>query len=444
MKFDLVIHNAVIVTVNPDFDIIKNGVIGIRDGLIESVQEGGKDVSSCPASEYIDAGGGIVMPGLVNVHTHLPMSLFRGLADDLPLAEWLNDHIFPAEGRHITPETARAGALLSCLEMLLSGTTTCCDGYFLEDEVAQGISLSGMRAVAGQGVIDFPAPGVPDPTRNVEAAVAFVEKWRRQTPLITPSIFCHSPYTCSAETLQKAKQATNRLGVLFQIHVAETKFEREQSLAATGKTPVGYLDSLGVLDENTLAVHAVWVDEADMEILARRRVNIAHAPESNMKLAAGVAPVPRMLEKGLVVGLGTDGCASNNNLDLFGEMDMAAKLHKVTALDPTVMDARTVVRMATLMGAQAIGLGDAIGSLEPGKQADIIIINTHQPHLTPVYHPESHLAYAVRGADVRDVLVAGRVVVRDRQPVAIDIDDILDRAAAIGVKVQPLQPDSEF
>jgi 5-methylthioadenosine/S-adenosylhomocysteine deaminase len=440
MKLDTVIHNAVIVTVNPNFDIIQNGVIGIRNGLIECVLAGGKDVLSTPAMEYIDAGGGIVMPGLVNVHTHLPMSLFRGLADDLPLAEWLNDHIFPAESRHITPETARIGALLSCLEMLLSGTTTCCDGYFYEDAVAEAILETGIRAVAGQGVIDFPAPGVPDPSRNVETAAAFVEKWRHHSPLITPSIFCHSPYTCSAQTLKKAKQAADRLGVLFQIHVAETKSERDQSLAATNMTPVAYLDSLGVMDKNTLAVHAVWVDEADMEILARRNVKIAHAPESNMKLAAGVAPVPRMLEKGLTVGLGTDGCASNNNLDLFGEMGMAAKLHKVMASDPTVMSARTVVRMATIMGAKAIGLGDVIGSLEPGKQADIIIINTRQPHLTPVYHPESHLAYAVRGADVRDVLVAGRVVVRDRRPVALDMDKIRGRAAEVGMQIQPLQP----
>jgi len=436
IKSDLLIHNAVIVTVNPEFDIIKNGVIGIRDGLIQYVQAGGADLSCFPASEYIDAGCGIVMPGLVNAHTHLPMSLFRGLADDLPLAEWLNDHIFPAESRRITPETIHVGALLSCLEMLLSGTTTCCDGYFFEDEVAEAISLSGIRAVAGQGVIDFPAPGVPDPSRNVETAVAFVEKWRHRSPLVMPSIFCHSPYTCSAETLKKAKQAADRLGVLLQIHVAETKSERDQSLAATGMTPVAVLDSLGVLDENTLAVHAVWVDENDMDILARRRVKIAHAPESNMKLAAGVAPVPRMLEKGLTVGLGTDGCASNNNLNLFGEMDMAAKLHKVMANDPTVMNARTVVRMATIGGARAIGLGDMIGSLESGKQADIIIIDTRKPHLTPMYHPESHLAYAVRGADVRDVVVAGRVLVRDYRLVYPDVAGVLQDARSVGEKVK--------
>ncbi|RJP84931.1 MAG: amidohydrolase [Desulfobacteraceae bacterium] len=436
MKFDLVIHNAVIVTVNPDFDIIKNGTVCIKDGVIHSVRQGGKDKAPCPSCEYIDAAGGIVMPGLVNAHTHLPMSLFRGLADDLALSEWLNDHIFPAEGRHISPETVRAGTILSCLEMLLSGTTTCCDGYFFEDEVAEMMFLSGIRAVAGQGVIDFPAPGVPDPSRNIDVAVEFVEKWRHRSPLVTPSIFCHSPYTCSAQTLKTAKQAADRLGVLFQIHVAETKSEREQSLAATGMTPVAYLDSLGVLDENTLAIHAVWVDETDMDILARRNVKIAHVPESNMKLAAGISPVHRMLEMGLMMGLGTDGCASNNNLDLFGEMDMAAKLHKVTAGDPTVMNARTVVRMATIGGARAIGLGDVIGSLEPGKQADIIIIDTRKPHLTPLYHPESHLVYSVQGADVRDVLVAGLALVRDYRPVFLDADEIRGEAAEIGARIK--------
>ena len=436
MKYDLLIHNAVIVTVNPDFDIIRNGVIGIKDGLIQRVQAGGEDAADCPASEYIDATGGIVMPGLVNAHTHLPMSLFRGLADDLTLASWLNEHIFPAESRHITPETVRTGTLLSCLEMLLGGVTTCCDGYFYEDAAAEAILETGIRAVAAQGVIDFPAPGAPDPSRNVEIATAFVENWRHRSPFVTPSIFCHSPYTCSAETLKKAKQAANRLGALFQIHVAETRNERDQSLAATGASPVAYLDSLGVLDENTLAIHAVWVDENDMEILARRRVNIAHTPESNMKLAAGISPVPRMLENGLTVGLGTDGCASNNNLDLFGEMDMAAKLHKVTANDPTVMNARTVVRMATIMGARAIGLGDMTGSLEPGKQADIIIIDIRKPSLTPMYHPESHLVYAVRGADVRDVLVAGRVLVRDYRPVYLGMDGILQNAQRIAEAVK--------
>jgi len=436
MKFDLVIHNAVIVNVNPDFDIIQNGVIGIKDELIQCVQEGGKDLFRPPAFEYLDARGGIVMPGLVNAHTHLPMSLFRGLADDLPLSEWLNDHIFPAEARYLSPETVRIGTKLSCAELILSGTTTCCDGYFFEDEVAEAILETGLRAVAGQGVIDYPAPGVPDPSRNIEAAVEFVTKWRGRSPLLTPSIFCHSPYTCSAETLKKAKQAADRLGVLFQIHVAETKHERDQSIAATGMSPVAYLDSLGVLDENTLAVHAVWVDLNDMDILARRKVNIVHTPESNMKLASGVAPVPKMLAKGLTVALGTDGCASNNDLDLFGEMDRAAKLHKVISEDPTVMTARQVIRMATIEGAKALGMAHVIGSLEPGKQADIIIIDTGKPHLTPLYHPESHLVYAVSGADVSDVFVAGRAIMRNYVPLTLDMDAVMEKAQSSALRIR--------
>lgn len=436
MNFDLVIHNAIIVTVNPDFDIINNGVIGIKDGLIACVQKGGGDLSGYPAAEFIDARGGIVMPGLVNAHTHLPMSLFRGLADDLPLSEWLNEHIFPAENRHISPETVRIGTRLSCLEMLMSGTTTCCDGYFYEDEVAEAITETGLRAVAGQGVIDYPAPGVPDPSRNIEAALEYVTKWQGRSPLVTPSIFCHSPYTCSDETLKNAKQAADRLGVLFQIHVAESEKERVQSIATNGMSPVTYLDSLGILNENTLVVHAVWVDEADLNILARRKVKIVHTPESNMKLASGVAPVPKMLERGLCVALGTDGCASNNNLDLFGEMDRTAKLHKVISEDPTLMNARQVIRMATIEGANALGMADGIGSLEPGKQADMIIIDTGKPHLTPMYHPESHLVYAVSGADVSDVFVAGRALMRNYLPLTLDVAAVMEQARFAGMAIR--------
>lgn len=436
MKFDTVIHNGTVVTVNRNFDILPDGVVGVRDGVIKCVQARCGDPSGFPAAEYIDAGGGIIMPGLVNAHTHLPMSLFRGLADDLPLEEWLYNHVFPAESRHLTPQTVRVGALLSCLEMVMSGTTCCCDGYFLEDATADAVAQAGIRAVLGQGVIDYPAPGVRDPSRNVAIADAFVENQKGRSPLLTPSIFCHSPYACSAETLQKAKAAASRHGVLFQVHVAETLEESNNSLKAHGLSPVARLDKLGVLDENTLAVHGVWVDEKDMEILADRRVKVAHTPESNLKLACGVAPIPRLMEKGVTVGLGTDGCASNNNLDMFGEMDMAAKLHKVTALDPTVMNARTVIQMATLEGARAIGLGNTTGSLEPGKQADVIIIDTHQPHLTPLYHPESHLVYAVRGGDVRDVLVAGTSLVRNRRPVLLDMADIFNQAKAIFRRIQ--------
>jgi 5-methylthioadenosine/S-adenosylhomocysteine deaminase len=315
--------------------------------------------------------------------------------------------------------------------MILSGTTSCCDGYFFEDEVASAVYMSGMRAVLGQGVIDFPAPGVPDPSNNIKNAVAFTEKWKKVSPLITPSIFCHSPYTCSIETLKKAKDAAASKGLLFQIHAAETRTEQDQIKSEHQTTPVQFLDRIGILDQNTLLVHTVWVDDDDIESIAKRRAKVSHNPESNMKLASGIAPVADFIKAGISVGLGTDGCASNNNLDLFAEMDMAAKLHKVNALDPTVMDARTVLNMATIGGAKAIGLDDNIGSLEAGKQADIIIIDIDKPHLVPMYNPVSHIVYSARGSDVRDVLVAGRILVRDHNLLSIDLEEILEKAAEI-------------
>lgn len=436
MRFDTVIGNGCVVTVNPDFDIIENGRIGIKDGRIVHVASKSDETEDWTAAETIDARGGLILPGLVNAHTHLPMSLFRGLADDLPLNEWLNRHIFPAEQAHIEPETVRTGALLSCAELLLTGTTTCCDGYFYESDVAEAVMDAGIRAVLGQGVIDFPAPGVPDPAQNIAVAEAFATQWKDRSERITPSIFCHSPYTCSQKTLIQAKKAADRQGVRFQIHVAETRNEVDMIDAAKGRSPVRYLARLGVLDPQTIAVHAVWVDDADIAILCGRGVCVIHNPESNMKLASGVAPVCAMLDAGIVVGLGTDGCASNNNLDMFAEMDSAAKLHKAVLRNPTVMDADTVLKMATIYGAKAIGLDNRIGSIEPGKAADIIIIDTAQPHLTPLYHPTSHLVYAVRGADVDMVMVDGQVRVRNGRLTDIDLNDLLQKAKAAGAVIR--------
>jgi 5-methylthioadenosine/S-adenosylhomocysteine deaminase len=295
----------------------------------------------------------------------------------------------------------------------------------MEDAVAGAVARSGLRAVLGQGVIDFPAPGVSDPARNIEVAKAFALAWRGRTPTITPSIFCHSPYTCSAKTLARAKATADRLGLIFQIHVAESRDERSKLPGPADLSPVAYLDSLGILDDRTLLVHAIWLDPGDIETIARRKARISHNPQSNMKLGCGVAPVDRLLAAGVTVGLGTDGCASNNDLDMFTEMDTAAKLHKVVGQDPTLLDAATVLKMATIEGARAIGLGDRVGSLEPGKQADLIVIDTNQPHLTPLYHPASHLVYAARGSDVRDVMIDGRMVVRSRQLLTLDLEQVI-------------------
>ena len=435
MVFDTLIYNGTLVTVNRQFDIIEDAVVGVKGGEIAFVGTVDK-AAETTAETRIDAEGGIIMPGLVNAHTHLPMSLFRGLADDLPLADWLNHHIFPAEQQHVRPETVVTGALLSCAEMLLSGTTCCCDGYFYEDAVAEAVDAAGLRAVLGQGVIDFPAPGVPDPTKNVEAARAFVDRWQGRSSLISPSIFCHSPYTCSAETLTLAKAAARDAGALFQVHVAETRNEAEMAGISGNDTPVAYLDRLGVLDPDTLAAHAVWVDTDDLALLADRGTGVSHNPESNMKLASGIAPVPDQIEAGIAVGLGTDGCASNNNLDMFAEMDSAAKLHKACRQEPTTMPAKTVIRMATIEGARALGLADRVGSIEVGKAADMIVIDTKKPHLTPLYHPDSHLVYSVRGADVAHVMVAGRLLVRNRRLLSLDLDTILSDAAAVAEQIR--------
>ncbi len=432
---DILIHNGVIVTVNPGMEIIENGFICISGEIITRVEARSGDDPLPQAETTIDANGGIILPGLVNAHTHMPMTLFRGLADDLPLMEWLNDHIFPAEANHVNPKNVKTGALLACAELALSGTTTCCDGYFLEDEVARAVQDVGMRAVVGQGVIDFPAPGVPDPGQNIRAAVDFVERWMEASSRITPSIFCHSPYTCSTETLRAAKAAASERGVVFQIHAAETKSERDQITSERGVSPIQYLDRVGVLDEQTLLVHCVWVDDADVELMAERNVRAVHNPESNMKLGAGVAPVPALMSGGVVVGLGTDGCASNNDLDLLREMDTAAKVHKAVTLDPTVMPAEDVLKMATINGAKAIGLDKSIGSLEPGKQADVIVIDVRKPHLTPMYNPASHIVYAAAGADVRHVTAAGKILVRDGKLLTMDLDDVMEQVVEIGKEI---------
>jgi len=432
---DILIVNGTLVTCDPEHTIIENGTVAITGDKIISTGST-EDFSSWKASKVIDADRGIIMPGLVNAHTHLPMSLFRGLADDLPLETWLNEHIFPAEGQHINPETVKIASLLSCAEMLLSGTTTCCDGYFFEDVVAEAVHETGMRAVLGQGVIDFPAPGVPDPQNNINNAKNYTVKWLDRYSAISPSIFCHSPYTCSADTLKRAKDAANSNGVLFQIHAAETREERGRSLEEHQVSPIKYLESIGLLDERTLLVHAVWLDDEDIGIIADSNASVCHNPESNMKLASGIARIPEMIKAGITVGLGTDGCASNNNLDLFQEMDFAAKLHKVQTEDPTVLDSRTVFKMTTAAGAKTIGLGELTGSIEAGKLADLIILNTHSPHMVPMYDPISHIVYSASGSDVRDVMIGGKVIVRDRNLLTMDLETLLEKAESLGRRIK--------
>jgi 5-methylthioadenosine/S-adenosylhomocysteine deaminase len=435
-RADLLVTGDYVLTFNHKKVVVEKGALAITGDSIIAVEKASVLREKIEAREILDASGCLVMPGLINLHTHAAMTCFRGLADDLPHQEWLHEHIFPAEAHHVREETVYWGTMLAIVEMIKSGTTTFCDGYFCEDGAARAVAASKIRAIVAQGVIDFPAPGVPDPRINVKAAEAFVFRWQGKSPHLTPSVFCHSPYTCSPETLARTKEVCRQHGILFQIHLAETMYEVEEVQKRYGRRPVEHLRALGLLDAETLCHHAVWVTDEEIEILAQNGVGVSHNPESNMKLASGVAPVPKMLASGIKLGLGTDGCASNNNLDMFQEMDTAAKLHKVHWRDPTLCSAVQVVAMASTGGASALGMRGKLGSLEPGKKADIITIDLNQPHLTPMYEPCSHVVYAARGADVRDVIIDGRMVMRQRQLLDIDEKEIMGKVREIASRIR--------
>jgi len=425
MNNDILIINSTILPLSHSGpDLIENGFIAIKGDVISAIGPMLDLPDSSKAEKTIDAAGHLAMPGLVNTHTHAPMTLFRGLADDLPLMAWLNKYIFPAEAKSVNEEMAYWCSKLAAAEMILSGTTTVADGYFLEDSVAEAFIDCGIRSVVAQGVIDFPAPGVPDPGENVTAAETFIERWQDKSSLLIPAVFCHSPYTCSPDTLERAKEMARLKDAMLFIHLAETRTEVEQIQEQHNTTPLRYLESLGILDEDTVCVHCVWLDDDEIEILAKSGAKVSTCPQSNMKLASGIAPLKKILAAGIPVGLGTDSCASNNTLDMFSEMDMCAKLHKVKDLDPTALQAKTVLEMATRGGAYVIGLEQEIGSLTPGKKADIILLDMMQPHLQPFYNPDL-LVYAACGADVKSVIIDGKLVMQDRQILAFDVDETM-------------------
>jgi 5-methylthioadenosine/S-adenosylhomocysteine deaminase len=384
---------------------LNDASIVVKGERIADIQTSGEKSQWPKEVEIIDARNCIIMPGLVNAHSHTAMTIFRGLADDLPLKQWLFDKIFPAESKYLNPETVYWGSLLGCLEMIASGTTSLVDGYFYQDETVRAVHRSGLRALTAQGVIDFPAPGVSDPEKNLRVATEFIEKWLGFSDLITPGLFCHSPVTCSDRTLKGAMKISRDFSLPLQMHLSETSEEVGEIINRTGLRPVHYLDKLGLLAEGLIAAHAVHLTDEELQSLSKKGVKIVHAPESNMKLSSGVARVSEMVGMGLTVGLGTDGCASNNNLDLFQEMDSAAKLGKVFSLNPVNMDALTVLKMATSWGAAILGLEKEIGTIEVGKKADIIVIDLQSPHLVPLYNPMSAIVYSASGADVKDVIV---------------------------------------
>ena len=432
---DLLIKGGTILTMNPSFEIIEDGQIAIQGNRIISVgHKNDSERYSLSAAEIIDASHSLILPGLINCHTHAAMSCFRGLADDLNLHEWLNQYIFPAEEAFVTEEMVYFGTLLSCIEMVRSGTTTFCDGYFFESEAAQAAKDVGMRGIMGEGIFDLPTPDLKNPRENIRDAERFIGEWLGDD-LITPTLFCHSIYACSSNTLKKAKAITNHHNIPFLIHLSETQEEVRESLKRFEKRPLAYLENLGILDERLIASHVIWVNDEEITLLQKRMAKVVHNPESNMKLASGVAPVPAFLSRGITVGLGTDGCASNNDLDLFREMGMAARLHKVMANDPTVLDARTALTLTTINGAKVIGRDD-IGSLGQGKKADLIIINLDKPHLVPLYNPCSHLVYAASGADVTTTIINGKIIMKDRKILTVDEQEVMREVKNIAKKVK--------
>jgi 5-methylthioadenosine/S-adenosylhomocysteine deaminase len=421
--FDLLIQNGTVLTMDRHNTVIEDGCVCVHGDQITHV---GKRPMKSHALRTIDARGGLILPGLVNGHTHAAMTLFRGLADDLPLMQWLNDYIFRVEEK-MDGDFVYVGTLLACAEMILSGTTTFCDMYLFENETATAASQAGMRCLVGEVLYDFPSPNYGTIEKGFEYTESLIDKWK-QHPLVNIAVEPHSLFTCSPELLKQASHLALRHDIPLILHLAETADEVRQIRARYGKGPVDHLSSLGLLGAHLIADHCVHLDLSDLKTLARHGVKVIHNPESNMKLASGIAPVVEMLTCGITVGLGTDGCASNNNLDLFAEMDTLAKLHKIRTMDTTVMDAVTALRMATIEGARALGMHEEVGSLEAGKKADIIVIDLNRPHLTPLYNPFSQIVYAARGSDVSHTIINGRLVMAQRNLLSIDLVELLGRA----------------
>jgi 5-methylthioadenosine/S-adenosylhomocysteine deaminase len=419
MRVDLLVLNGTLVTMDKAHSVIEDAGIAVAGGRIVAVGSSRDIIRMYTAPERVDASGKIIVPGLINGHTHIPMTLFRGLADDLDLQDWLTKYIFPAEAKNVSEEFVRAGTRLGLAEMIRGGTTTYCDMYYFEDAIADETAKAGVRGVLGETVIDFP---VADNKTNAEAMAyveKFVHKWKGND-LIVPAIAPHAPYTVSEEHLKAVRAFSDRTGALIVTHISETKREVDDSLKAKGASPVDYLNRIGFLGNRVIAAHMVWPSAGEIEILNRLGVGVVHNPQSNMKLAAGVAPVPKMMASGVRVGLGTDGAASNNDLNMWEEMDTAAKLHKVFSGDPKVMSAEEAFSLATIRGAEALHMEKEIGSIEKGKRADLVIVDRDSLNQIPLYNIYSDLVYATKASDVQTVIINGRVVMRDRRLLTLD------------------------
>lgn len=434
-EIDILILGGKLLLLDSENTELDHSAIAINEDNIIAIGQSKELIEKYKARKTIDARNSLIMPGFVNCHTHAAMTCFRGIADDLELMDWLNNYIFPAEAKNVNKELAYWGSLLACVEMIKSGTTTFCDMYIFEDETARAAKQAGMRCLLGEVLFDFPSPNFKSPEEGLDYTRMLIEKWQ-DDPLVNIIVEPHALYTCSPDLLTAAKNLADNYQVPLGLHLLENNYEKELLHEKFGKGAVPFLKEINILDERFIAFHCVCLSEEDMQLFAEYGCKVSHNPASNMKLASGIAPVPDMLKAGVTVGLGTDGCASNNTLDMIKEMSTTAKLHKVARLDPTVMDAKTVVRMATIEGAKTLCMGNITGSLEVGKKADIIIIGLNKPHLTPLYNEYSHLVYAANGADIDTVIINGKAVMENRRLLTLDETEIMQKVRKIAINIK--------
>jgi 5-methylthioadenosine/S-adenosylhomocysteine deaminase len=434
MGGNLIVENGVL-WASPD-EYWPRGVLVVEDGIISYAgPREGLQAEGFEGFERLDAAGGLIMPGLVNAHCHAAMVLFRGLADDLPLMTWLTEHMFPAEATWVNEAMVESCSLLAAGEMLLSGTTCVGDSYFCVGGAARSYERAGLRAVVAHGVIDFPAPGASDPEQGLQVARNFVEEWQDKSQLIKPGLFAHSLYTCSPDKLKAVAELARELGVSWYTHLAETQSEVSQVKEMHGATPGRHLHSLGLLEGLQAAVHGVWLDSEELGMLADSGVALVHCPESNRKLASGLADIEAWQEAGVTAGLGTDGAASNNDLDMIAELGSAAIGEKIKRLNPAALSAEQAIDMAWDGSARSLGLDGVVGRLLPGYAGDAVVIDTNQPHLTPMFEPASTLVYSARGSDVRHTVVGGRVLVRDRKVQSFDMAEAMRKVNELALRV---------
>jgi 5-methylthioadenosine/S-adenosylhomocysteine deaminase len=438
-KVDLILHNAVVLTMNESLTQFNPGAVAVEGPTILDVGSQETILSDYSARELIDLKGRVLMPGLINTHTHAPMTLLRGLADDLRLDVWLLGYMMPVEREYVSPQFVQLGTSLACIEMIQSGITCFADMYYFEEHVAQATARAGMRAVCSQTVLKFPSPDAAYYEESMESARQFIQDWKGH-PLIVPSVAPHAPYTCTDEILIEATELAREFDVPIQIHISETEQETINFRSQYGMPVVPYVKKLGLLDAKVVAAHCVHVDDGEIQTLKHHGSGVAHNPSSNMKLASGFAPVKRMIDEGLNVGIGTDGTASNNDLDMFEEMRLASFMSKNYTSDPTALPATTILEMATRIGAKSIFMDDLIGTIDPGKRADLITIDISTVHNSPRFLRNdlgiyAQIVYASKSSDVIDVMVDGSWVMRNHKLVNLDSEGFLTEAAEIAHRI---------